>query len=169
MLFQGFRRKFRPNHPYLDALREHVQEGGGLLLADNSARGDDRQIVSTHPFPEIAVRGEPTTEVERGIPELIVHGEHPITGELRDRTRFPVTVFEHKGHRHLSYEGGTFEPGPEGHVFVRNASGDPVLVAGQVGKGRVVMSGFYYGTGGAIEGPERRIYEGALRWLAGME
>jgi hypothetical protein len=75
----------------------------------------DRQIISTHPFPEIAV--EPTTGVERGIPELIVHGEHPNTGGLADRTHFPVTVFEHKDHRHLSYEGGTF---------------DPVLVAGSV-------------------------------------
>jgi hypothetical protein len=121
MMFQGFRRKFRPGHPYLDALRKHVEEGGGLLVTDPGAGGGDREIGSTHPFPEIAVRGEPASVGATEIPELIVEGKHPITGGLADKTRFPTPVFEHKDHRHLSYAGSTFEPGPEGQV--RNTSG----------------------------------------------
>ena len=165
MHFQGFQRKFRSGHPYLDSLREHVEKGGGLLLTDNVAGGDDRQIVSCHPFPEIAVR-EKGRQIGEGVPELVVGGKHPITGKIKGKTHFSASVIEHKGHRHVSYEGRTFEPGPQGQVLVRNASGDPVVVAGEVGKGRVVMSGFYYSTDSLIEGSEREIYLGAARWVA---
>ena len=169
MLFNQFQRKFRPGHPFLEALRRHVEEGGGLLLTDNSGGGHDQQIVSTHPFPEIAVRGEPAAVDETGIPELTVYGSHRATRGVADRTRFALTAHEHKGHRHLSYEGRTFESGPEGEVLVRNEGGAPVVIAGQVGLGRVVLSGLFYGVGGPTEGPERSIYEGSLRWLARLE
>ncbi|NKB72409.1 MAG: hypothetical protein GKR89_35480 [Candidatus Latescibacteria bacterium] len=168
VLLQNFRRNFRPDHPYLQALREHVQQGGGLLLADNRALVDDRETVSLHPFPEVAVRGRPAAEHGPHPPELVVDGNHPITGRLADKTRFTAAAHEHHDHRHLSYAGTTFVPGPQGQVCIRNAFGNPVLVAGQVGAGRVVMSGFYYGTDAPIEGAELRIYAGSLRWLSGL-
>ena len=169
MLFNGFRRQFRTGHPFIEALRGHVEEGGGLLLSDTIGGGHDKQIVATHPFPEIAVRGAPAAIGESEIPELTVQGKHPATGGLADNLCFAATVHEGKRHRHLSYEGRTFEPGVDGQVLVRNASGAPVVVVGTAGKGRVVLSGVAYGVGGPVEGPARQIYEGTLRWLAGME
>ena len=70
---------------------------------------------------------------------------------------------------HIAYEGSTFSPGPDGQVLVRNAFADPVLLAGQVGKGRVVFSGFNYGRGTVTGSVDHRIYESALRWLVGLE
>ena len=145
-----------------------MEKGGGLLLSDHRAQGDDHEIVSSHPFPEIGVRSSPAPEPKRDTPELVIDGTHPITGGLAGKARFTPAAIEHKGHRHIAYERRTFEPGPKGPVLVRNAFGDPVLVAGQVGKGRVVLVGFFYGRDMPVEGVKRQVYEGALRWLAGM-
>ena len=168
MLFHGFRRNFRSDHPYLEALRQHIVEGGGLLLVENRPRAGDREIVSVHPFPEIAVSGKAARMTGNKIPDLVVVDEHPVTRGLALKESFQPVVFEHKDHQHSTYEGRTFEPGPKGDVLLCSSSGDPVLVVGQVGKGRVVMSGLSYGVGGVTEGPERLIWEGALRWLGNL-
>lgn len=103
------------------------------------------------------------------IPELVVDGRHPIVNELTDKTQFAVSVFTHHDHSHIAYEGSTFDPGPNGQVLIRNAFGDPVVLAGQVGKGHVVFSGFHYGRGTSTDSADHHIYEEALRWLARVE
>ena len=62
-----------------------------------------------------------------------------------------------------------FEPGPQGIVLVRNIFGDPVYVCAQVGKGRVVFSGCYYGYARPLEGTEREVLHSVVRWLAAGE
>ena len=58
-----------------------------------------------------------------------------------------------------------FKPGPDGKVVIRNTFGDPVYVAGEVGKGRVIFSGCYYGYAHDLAGPEKAVFDALLRWL----
>ncbi len=169
MLLNGCRRKFRPGHAFLQGLREHVEKGGGLLLAEVRPTVGDHEIAVSHPFPEIGVKGKTASDPGDGIPELVVAGRHPIVKGLAAGRRFAVTVFTHDDHSHIAYEGSTFEPGPDSQVLVRNAFGEPVVLSGQVGKGRVVFSGFEYGRGTVPSSVDHHIYENALRWLVGPE
>ena len=115
MLFQTFVRKFGPRHAqvFLPALREHVEKGGGLLLADDRLGGDDRQVVSCHPFPEVGVAGEPASYADSEIPGLVIDATHPATGSQRAGTRFTPSIHEHDDHRHVAYRGRTY--GSEAH------------------------------------------------------
>jgi len=133
MLLNGFHRKFRPGHQFLHALSEHVEKGAGMLLSEPRTTVGDLEIASSHPFPEIGSMGKPVQDLGSGVPELIIEARHPILKGLADRTRFPVSVFTHHGHSHISYSGSTLEQGPGGQVLVRNAFGDPVVVAGEIG------------------------------------
>ena len=60
-----------------------------------------------------------------------------------------------------------FKPGPKGIVAIENRFGDPVYVAGTLGKGRVMFSGCYYGYSNDLEGAERDVFLSILDWLAG--
>jgi hypothetical protein len=53
-----------------------------------------------------------------------------------------------------------------GVVLLRNNSDEPVCVAGQAGKGRVVLSALHYGNQTPLEGVEREVTQGIARWLA---
>jgi hypothetical protein len=112
MLLNGFHRKFRSGHPFLHALREHVEKGTGLLLSEPRTTVGDLEIASSHPFPEIGAMGKPVQDLGHDIPEMIVEGRHPIVNGLAEGTRFPVSVFTHQGHSHISYDGSTFSQGP---------------------------------------------------------
>ena len=169
MLLNGFHRKFRPGHQFLHALREHVERGAGMLLSEPRRTVGDLEIATSHPFLEIGSMGRPVQDLGHDIPELTIEGRHPIVKGLTDGTRFPVSVFTHHGHSHISYSGSTFEPGPHGQVLVRNAFGDPVVLAGEIGKGRVVFLGFTYGREMDTSSVDHYIYESALRWLVGLD
>ena len=51
--------------------------------------------------------------------------------------------------------------------MVENLVGDPVYVAGDIGEGRAVFTGSYYGYTSDLTGPERQAFLGCLKWLAG--
>jgi|GEM_PF-777398 hypothetical protein len=169
MFLNGFHRKFRPGHQFLHALREHVEKGAGMLLAEGRTVVGDLEIASSHPFPEIGAMGKPVQVLGQEIPELIVEGRHPIVNGLADGTRFPVSVFWHHGHSHVPYSGSTIEPGPGGQVLVRNVFGDPVLVTGEIGKGRIALFAFSYIREAPTDSIDHQIYMNALRWLVGLE
>ena len=168
MVLNGFHRKFRPGHQFLHGLREHVEKGAAMLLSEGRTVVGDLEIAHSHPFPEIAAVGKPVQDLGNDVPELIVEGRHPVINGLVDGTRFPVSVFSHHGHSHLSYSGSTFDPCPGGQVLVRNAFGNPVVVAGEIGKGRVVFFAFTYGREMDTSSVDHQIYENALRWLVGL-
>ena len=157
VVLQNFNNEFGPQHPFVRTLREYVEQGGGLLL------GHDTAWFMASPFESVAVRGYPTRQVEaqRHVinADLVTDRAHPALGEIPAGTRFSTEFYDHM----------IFEPRADGTVLVRNVLGDPVYVAGEVGKGRVVFSGCYYGYGRQLEGVEGEVLEGALRWLAGLE
>ena len=60
-----------------------------------------------------------------------------------------------------------FIPGAAGTTVIRNLFDDPVYVIGEVGKGRVLFSGCYYGYRGRLQGAEKDAVLGLTAWLAG--
>jgi len=91
-----------------------------------------------------AVRGDLTPLVQLDSPpdlnrnlmdEMVIRTSHPTVGALKTGRRFTTEA----------YEQVTFKPGSDGTTVVSNTFGDPVIVAGQVGRGRVVCSAFRFG------------------------
>ena len=146
--------------PFPQVLRKYVEQGGGLFL------GFDTDWFIGSPFPEIAVRDEPThekVEVELGRhthvidTNLQVAQKHAALGDLQPGVRFTPVWREHM----------VFKPGLKGTVVIRNEFGDPVYVVGTLGKGRVVFSGSYYDRD--LEGIEKQVLLYTLNWLGGAE
>ncbi len=140
--------------PSSQALRAYVEQGGGLLLAHDTAWYMDS------PFPEVASRGKPEHQVqaERHVvdADLRVAAPHPAVAGLPVGTRFRPEFNDHM----------IFAPGPAGITIVENTFADPVYVVGQAGKGRVAFVGQYQCYQGALQGTERQAFIGTLRWLA---
>jgi len=155
LILQNFNEPLGPKHPFVSTLRQYVAQGGGLFLVHDTIH------FMASPFPEIAVRATPTKKVEAGYhvveTDLMTHIAHPALGEIAARTRFSTEFRDHM----------IFEPGAEGEVIIRNIFRDPVYVAGEVGEGRVVFSGCYYGYQRTLEGTEREVFDAIVEWLAG--
>ena len=155
VVLQNFNVALRADSPFSRALRKYVREGGGVLLAHDTA-----WFMAT-PFPAIAARDWPTqkVEAERHVVEtdLQTTVAHKALGGVEPGTRFPTEFRDHM----------IFSPGPKGTAIVENVFSDPVYVAGTVGKGRVVFSGCYYGYTNRLAGAEWEVLAGVLDWLAG--
>ena len=145
--------------PFPEALRAYVEQGGGLFL------GFDTSWFMKSAFPQIAMHADPVghdrIEVNRHAhvidTDIEVVKEHAALGNLKIGTRYTPMWREHM----------VFATGPKGTVLMRNEFGDPVCVAGTLGKGRVVFAGSYYDKD--PQGPERQAYLSALDWLAGAK
>ncbi len=157
VVLQNMNEEFGPDHPFVQTLRQYVAEGGGLLM------GHDTAWFMASPVPEVAVRGLPSqnVEAERHVvnADLVTGDGDPALGGAPVKTRFSTEFFDHM----------IFEEGELGRVIVRNVFGDPVYVAGQFGKGRIVFSGCYYGYARPLEGVEAQVLAGALRWLGKID
>jgi hypothetical protein len=156
LILQNFNEPLGRDHPFVRTLRDYVAQGGGLFLVHDTIH------FMASPFPEVAVRATPTKKVEAGYhvveTDLMTHIAHPALGEIAARTRFSTEFRDHM----------IFEPGAEGEVIIRNIFRDPVYVAGEVGEGRVVFSGCYYGYKRTLEGTEREVFDAIVEWLAGQ-
>ena len=162
VLFLNHNRTLAPGHEFLGSLRDFVEKGGNLLIGDSRLKSKNSWLVSSHPFPEVAVRrtsAQKATSNSGKTHELVITTSHPAVGKLTERTRFTSQA----------YEGVTFEPGENGVVLLRNASNEPVCVAGHVGKGRVVLTALHYGNKTPLEGAEKQLNQEIVRWLGGKD
>ena len=156
VVLQNFNAALRADSPLVQALRAYVEQGGGVLLAH-----DTIWYMAT-PFPEIATRAVPTHEqnVEAGRHvaevDLAVVEAHEAIGGQQPGVKFTPEFRDHM----------IFKPGEKGAVVIRNTLDDPVYVAGEFGKGRVVFAGSYYGYNRDLEGTEREVFLAMLDWLA---
>ena len=153
VVLQNFNQPLPADDPTVKNLRQYVEQGGGLFLVHDTA------WFMASPFPGIAARGYPKHKVEavRHVldRQLKTAIEHPALGALKPGTEFTTEFTDHM----------IFQPGPMGTVLVKNAFEDPVYVAGECGKGRVVFSGSYYGYWKPLSGAERDVFLAILRWL----
>ncbi|MBT3379168.1 MAG: hypothetical protein HN742_13465 [Lentisphaerae bacterium] len=154
IVLQNFNLAIETDHPISINLRKYVEQGGGLLL------GHDTAWFMESLFPKVAKRGYPKHKVDsvRHVLDttLVVAAQHPGLPGLAPGARFETEFGDHM----------IFKPGPEGSVIVRNQFGDPVYVVADVGKGRVVYSGCYYGYSKNLKGGERATLLGLVDWLA---
>ncbi len=141
----------------IKALRTFLACGGGLVL-NHQACG--RNLPETF-FPTVARR----VIDRREDPMLVVkQADHPLAAGLAER-------WEHSYHDHLF-----LEPGPDGTTVLVDREGAPVVVAGTVGAGRLVMNGAlsgyrydpvsYHQGEAEPQGAELRLVSNALRWAA---
>jgi hypothetical protein len=156
VILQNFNEALRRDSEFVRILQQYVAEGGGLMLAHDTA------WFMASPWPEIATRGYPQHRVEaqRHVveTELIVEDVgHPALRGLEPGTQFATEFRDHM----------IFQPGEAGTVLVRNEFGDPVYVAGEVGEGRVIYSGCYYGYTNRLSGAEAELLRATVDWLAG--
>ncbi|UCH34846.1 MAG: hypothetical protein JSV65_00385 [Armatimonadota bacterium] len=154
IVLQNFNVALPPEHRFVQALRDYVEQGGGLFLVHDTA------WFMASPVSEIAARDKPTNnvEAERHVVEtdLEIVAAHDALGGLATGVTFTPEFLDHM----------IFKPGPRGAVVIRNTFGDPVYVVGTHGKGRVAFSGSYYGYSKDLEGAERRVFLAILDWLA---
>lgn len=154
VLLQNFNVELDANHAWVQALRDFVHSGGGLMLTHDTA------WFMASPLPEIAIRDVPTQRVEsvRHVVEtdLQVVLAHPSLNGLQEEARFATEFRDHM----------IFRAGPLGRVVIENLFGDPVYVVGEHGQGRIVYSGSYYGFAQDLGRTERQAFLGCLEWLA---
>lgn len=155
VLLQNYNVAQKTDEPFSQSLRAYVEQGGGVMLAHDTAWFMDS------PFPEIAVRGYPkhNVEAERHVvnTDLKVVKDSPALAGLAVGTQFKTEFYDHM----------IFKPGPQGVTVIENTVGDPVYVLGEIGKGRVAFVGTYHCYQKQLSGPERQAFLGVLKWLAG--
>lgn len=154
VVLQNFNVGLEFEHEWVQALRDFVLAGGGLMLTH------DTGWFMASPFPEIAVRGIPTQRVEsvRHVVEtdLQVAEQHAALGGLQPGMRFATEFRDHM----------IFRSGALGRVVIRNMFEDPVYVVGERDRGRVVFSGSYYGYTQPLLATEREAFLACIAWLA---
>ncbi|NLO04598.1 MAG: hypothetical protein GX131_02085 [candidate division WS1 bacterium] len=156
VILQNFNQSLSGDSPFVRMLREYVEQGGGLMLVHDTA------WFMASPYPEIARRGYPqnNVEAERHViwTDLLVEDvRHPALRRVERGVPFETEFYDHM----------IFRPGDEGTVLVRNEFGDPVYVAGERGRGRVIYAGTYYGYNDALSGIEADLFWANVDWLAG--
>jgi len=163
-------------------IREYVENGGAVLL-NHHATGF-KPPCDHSPFPEIAKAGAWVK-----LQDMIVRKTHSVTSGESMRTRFPTMAkdpaFKAQMAATLMVPGTRFRagfpdyvilvPGSAGAALVESEKatsgegGDAVVVAGKVGKGKVVLSGMAIGSKGSEEGVsaggEANILLNAAYWL----
>ncbi|MFW5867772.1 MAG: hypothetical protein ACOCX2_08155, partial [Armatimonadota bacterium] len=115
VVLQNFNESFKRNSPFVRMLQQYVEQGGGLMLAHDTA------WFMASPYPDMATRGYPTqnVEAERHVvwTDLIVEDlPHPALRGVEKGAQFETEFYDHM----------IFEPGDMGTVLVRNEFDDPV-------------------------------------------
>lgn len=135
------------------ALRQFVADGGGLVVTHDAV--GYRSLPAL--VPEVCARG--VRHVRD--PAWVVAADHPITQGIAPGEKHGQTYYDHI----------ELEPGPQGTVVARAAaSGAPVVVVGEIGKGRYVACGLALGLSAQDDsdvppqGAERALLEQAVRW-----
>jgi len=150
-----------PNRLKRDApkITQFVANGGGVLFTHDAVG------YRAHAAMFKSVGGG---RLHPKLAKLKVSREHPVTAGLKVNHGFlPGFLYDHV----------IIKPGADGEVLVTDEQGDPVVVAGASGKGRVVLDGKLTGRAGdrtdssgadgEPTGTELTILINAVHWLAG--
>jgi uncharacterized membrane protein len=145
--------------------REFVRQGGGLIMTGGTLSfggKEGRGGYGGTPVEEIlpvSIRG-PSDAVDNGPFRLGPVAAHPILAGL-DCSRFPAL----HGYNRVAAK-------PQSTVVMRTQSGDPLLVVGQFGKGRVVAYTSGFGRGWGREFPAwpyySRFWGNLVRWASAV-
>ncbi len=126
-----------------------VRMGGGLVLTHQS-NGSSGAVTPTI-VPQIVSVPDKTPDTA---PAEVV--EHPVTADV-----MPLAP--------TFADARVLQAGPSAEVLMRNRAGQPLVVAGEIGEGRVVGIGYCPGIGPeeepvAVSAGEARLLANAVRW-----
>ena len=176
--------RWRPaDHNMRQSIRGFVEEGGGVFVTHlgwkrrgciHPDRTDGEIVVDIHDpvveglFPEVATWCRVTNPSSDGwrvfdLP-MEVAADHPAAHALKKGDRFETDSPNHM----------VLKPGRQGMTVLCNVFGDAVCVVGNVGEGRVALSGCVYGFASPthpfrFQGKEREFFCSILQWLAKPE
>lgn len=144
-------------YEYFEVLKRYVEEAGGGVMFGHHQVGHDRAEFGMEvTFPLIGAGSIDRPDAY----DVVVAGDHPITEGLAAGQTY----------QHVYYDHFTVKPGRKGVVILKDTGGDPVMVAGQQGKGRVIYDGqiILSDVSGTVtaEGTERDVFLSAVRWMA---
>lgn len=145
---------------YFHNLRRYVTEGGGGVLFQHDMCGrPGRAVFGTKtPFPEIC----PNAPGRKDARKLVVKAQHPaLAGSAVG------TVHEHMYYDHLNPTVG-----PKGTAIAVDQAGDPVVIAGAAGAGKVIFDGNVNLTikneDEPLTGFNALLARGAVEWFTGV-
>ena len=142
-------------------LRRYVIEGGrGVVFQhDMCGRPGRSAFGAKTPFPEVCSHAPGRKDARKVLAKLA----HPVLPGAK-----PGDAFTHTYYDHLNPK-----PGPSGKVVVVDEQGDPVVVVGSVGLGKVVFDGNVNLTHNDHDRPLKQINavlaKGAVEWFTGVE
>ena len=162
-------------------LRSYVEQGGRVFITNlgwakkscghQHGTVNDTPMLNIHEppvldtFSEIATWSTPKHASCQGRyvldDKLIITDPQAVSSTLPANSTFTTSSPNHM----------VLQSGPQGHVAVKDAFGDPVCVVGTCGKGKVAFSGCFYGfwAPGRVfpfgDDHERRLFFSILDWL----
>lgn len=156
VILQNFNHAFAYDSPFVQTLRDYVEQGGGLMLAHDTA------WFMASPYPDIAQRDYPQFRVEAvrhviWTDQIVEDIPHPALRRVTKGEFFETEFYDHM----------IFRAGKAGVVLVRDEFDYPVYVAGQKGLGRIIFAGSYYGYDDPLSGIEADLFWANVNWLAG--
>jgi hypothetical protein len=137
-----------------NALRDFVKSGHGVILIHESV-GWRKVFQSAPVFPEI---GQGIGQSPSPNKELVVADkDHPITQGLSQRFN-------------IQYDMPALKAGKDGKVLLKSGIGDPEVIVGDFGQGKVVLMGNLVGLGPnnmemAPKGDELKLILNSIAWL----
>lgn len=142
------------------ALRDYVMKEGKGVLCYHDSVGLNRFALGRSVFPELCAGAKCLSS-----PQITINAEHPVT----------------QGHKkgealeHMYYDHIQMTAGETGTVIVADKDA-PVVIAGELGKGRVVLNGTYIGGRNDNEpaakeatGIDKDLLINSVYWLAGKK
>ncbi len=129
-------------------LKEYVKAGGGLILTHDAAGGYRNAMKDDPLYPEIArIPGQEMRKENKRVLNKVNNTNHPLGRRLPE-------ILSHAYYDHMAYTVGS-----QATVLMIDEDGDPVVVAGEIGKGRVVIMGNCCGLEGtSIKNEKTRLY-----------
>jgi hypothetical protein len=145
---------------YFHSLPRYVREGGGTVVFqhDMCGRPGRNAFGEKTPFPEICPRAPGRKDAKT----VVVKSAHRVLCGAKAG----------ESSQHMYYDHLNPEPGPKGTVVAVDEAGDPVVVVGEAGAGKVVFDGNVNLTGSdgdeLLTGFNARLARGALEWATGV-
>jgi len=141
----------------LPAIRRWVEQGGGVMFLHDAVGYRRNPAV----FPEVGAGIE-----HAKLHTVQIATNHPVTAGLAASQSFTPG---------FQYDHIAIHVGEQGKTVVKNEKGQPVMVVGEIGQGRVVLNGMLTGRKGGSddgagtdtepEGDELKVLLNAVQWL----
>jgi len=145
---------------YFDTLVRYVKDGGRGVLFQHDLCGFGRYPFGERtPFPEVSPYADGRKDLTR----------------VRAATTHPVLPGMKKGDvgEHMYYDHITPKAGPNATIVAEDERGNPVVVVGTAGKGKVIFDGNvnidHRDKGVALTGLNAVIARGAVEWFTGVK